>query len=148
MSATTEKPWITIDSAQFRRPVEQQVGTTTVVTSTSPYAVPQAVSAYDNLKNYVFEAKYIGPDEPVQTLLENNIRVDYGKNSKRVVRIFLGHEPVLANREAFVAALKNAIQFAMTKANGPAENYEVVMAIVDNNKDRFTLPTLSFDPEK
>jgi hypothetical protein len=137
---TTVKPWITIDPAQFRRPVQERVGGTTVVSSTSPYAVPDAISAYDSRDNYILEAKYIGPDEPVSTFFADRIRMEIGKNSKRLVRIALPHDVTILNSDSFVAEIKKALQFAMDRTVGPKDNYQVVMAIVDGNKSRFAVP--------
>src|SRR4051812_5599563 len=109
----TEKRWISINQTPYRRPVHQQMGTATVVTSTSPYSVPQAITAYGDKTsgNCVFEVKYIGAEEPVEPMTIGDYSTLYfGKNSKRLFRVSVRPEHfAVANKDSFVEAVKEAI---------------------------------------
>lgn len=141
----SDKQWISIDPALFRQPVLEKMGTTTVVSSTSPYAVPQALTTYDDKTSgqYVLEVKYIGPEEPVEVLdvltTSPNLRVLRGKNSGRLMKVYVNHT---ANEAITVESFVESVQKAIAKVVaqfGPKDNYRVLSAIVDGNKSRFVL---------
>lgn len=141
----SDKLWISIDPLMFRQPVKQQMGTATVTTSTSPYSVPQAATAWDDKSagTYVFECKYIGGDEPVEAYRLPNVQVLRGKNSKRLFKVLLNHTPELADRDHVFVAFKNAINGANTAWH--IDNFSVVNNVIDVNKNLFVIPGL--DPE-
>src|SRR6267154_5855666 len=92
------KHWISIDQAPFRKGVASQFGNVTVTSSSSPYSVPEAVSTYDdkNAGAYVFEVRYIGPEEPKEAIVTNNLKFLVGKNSKRLftIEVSYGAKPL------------------------------------------------------
>jgi hypothetical protein len=135
----TDKQWITIDPSLFREPVQQKIGSATVTSSTSPYAVPSALATYDDRTSgqYVLEVKYIGPEEPVETVMHNDVRVLRGKNSGRLMKVFVNHtsqEPITV--DSFVESVQNSIAKVVSEF-GPKDNYKIVSAVVDGNKNRF-----------
>src|SRR5688572_24824189 len=97
-----DKVWFTIDPAQFRTSIKQELGRATVVSSTSPYAVPDAVATTANPQKgrYVFEIKYIGSEEPVEALNLGNLQVARGRNSKRLFKVSLTEPGLGKEREA------------------------------------------------
>lgn len=150
MSMTmTDKQWIAIDPSRFRRTVEQKIGAATVVSSASPYSVPQAMSTYDDKQSgaYVLEVKYIGAEEPTETLMAENLRFMRGKNSGRLLKVYVGHTSSMVDREHIVQAVKDAIARIDSKY-GPTDNYKIVSAVIEENKNRFLISGIEQDEEK
>jgi len=69
-----------------------KVGGINVATKPSPYDVPEAVRTYDETDgSHVIEIKYMGPDEPLETVdLGGDVFVRTGRNSNRVYAFILG----------------------------------------------------------
>ena len=135
----TDKQWITIDPSLFREPVQQKIGSATVISSTSPYAVPSALTTYDDKTSgqYVLEVKYIGPEDPVEAVTHDEVRVMRGKNSGRLVKVFVNHtSPGPITVDSFVASIQDSIAKVASQF-GPKDNYRIVSAVVDGNKNRF-----------
>ena len=83
---------VVLDREEFKnQSTDIQVGGTKVTaSSSSPYDIPEAVQSYRNEQKgiYTFEVKYIGPDEPTDTVsFGKDIEIRAGRNSKRIYAI-------------------------------------------------------------
>jgi hypothetical protein len=137
----SDKVWFSIDPTQFRKPIKQELGRATVVSSLSPYAVPDAVatSADPQKGVYIFEIKYIGSEEPVEALNLVNLQVARGRNSKRLFKVSLTQPGLSNEREAIFESIKNAIAKVAHVHSWPMANDGIVTAVIDQNKSRLPI---------
>jgi hypothetical protein len=142
------KTWLAINPDQFRLPTSNHIGKATVVSSTSPYSIPDAVTTYDDKDSgaYVLEVKYIGADEPIEIILSDNLKLMRGKNSKRLFKVQVHHGPELQGSDQSLAALTDAIERLSRDPISKIENSEVVTAVIEEIKNR--LLTINFEDPK
>jgi hypothetical protein len=130
------KRWLTIDSSQFRKPEARQIGKATVVSSTSPYSVPDAITTYDDTRSgmHVLEFKYIGPDEPLEAFHWNQCTLEVGKNSKRLFKVLIP-----SHHQYQVEDFQKCIDhLSSTQDWSEIENYRVVSDVMNGIKDKLT----------
>lgn len=144
------KTWLAINPDQFRLPTADHIGKVSVVSSTSPYSIPDAVATYNDKESgeYVLEVKYIGAEEPIELVLSNNLKLMRGRNSKRLFRVQLHHSPEQQRPDQFLAALKNAIEQLGRDPDSRVENSKIVAEVIEKLKDRLLRIDLDEPTEK
>jgi hypothetical protein len=110
-----------------------------VVSSTSPYSVPDAVTAYTDGRsgNYVFEVKYIGTEEPLEVIDSENSKVERGKNSKRLYKVAISDLGSPSKHELF-SNMKRVIT-SLVERGLLVESSTILTAIIDENENRLQL---------
>lgn len=132
------KDWLEVDTARFRQDRTEEIRQgVQVKMAVSPYDVPQGVRGYTDktTSNFVIEFKYLVEDEPhVQTAHENpHVRVEIGKNSKRIYRIMLD---VVALKCDLVRLAVDAIEELPREHNRLSNSYDLTKQIVLQNRDK------------
>jgi len=143
----SEKRWYTVNTLLFRKPVDQKVGQATITTSTSPYAVPDAIATYKDGTAYVLEMKYIGPEEPLEAKTWQHLTFFRGKNSHRLFQVTIPQPSPPQQGPQVLEVIKDAITNVSSGAAWPLANSAIVAAVIDetkketllHNDDRFAL---------
>jgi hypothetical protein len=109
----------------------KEVGTSGItVTSTSPYDIPEALHTYKNDKDgtLVIEVKYMGPEEPLDTVdIEQGIQVKTGRNSKRLYEFVLRSAPSIVT----IASVRKALAVLLRMNAYPRkDNYRLLADVV------------------
>jgi hypothetical protein len=144
------KHWhILIDGNLLRRPVSEKIGGVTVTSSASPYSVPDAVAMTTDKDSrlYVFELKYIGTEEPVETLTLDDLSFLKGKNSNRLFQV-AGRLPAgtEVSQPAVLETVRKAIMKVASAAQWPIANSAVMTAVIDQTKEKALVGHDSSDP--
>ncbi|MGV3626893.1 MAG: hypothetical protein ACO1PN_04300 [Betaproteobacteria bacterium] len=113
--------------------------------SSSPYDVPEALRAYlDDNGKIVIEIKYIGSDEPLETInIQGGMQVKTGRNSKRLYEFITGgfDAPKLSELHAAVEKLIDGELFSRK------DNYRLLENVLETQGARIQ-EALVFDKKR
>lgn len=126
-----------IDPAKINlRPTDVGRSGTAITASTSPYDVPEALRSYKNDQDgsYVIEIKYMGPEEPLDTVdVGEGLFIRTGRHSKRLYEFIIRATPAFPT----IGSLRNAVAFLLrTDSFSRKDNYRLLDDVFSNQSDR------------